>query len=60
MSDALVKLRILWLLAQEAYVGWKASVWSRDLDSLYCCDGRECCCGGMTVREAYWGTHRDR
>ena len=36
-----------------AFEEWRTSVWRRDLDSVNCCDGRECCCGAETVRE-FW------
>ena len=60
MSDRIFKLRILlnnliediktcvWL--------WNREVWERDLDAYFCCDGRECGCEGVSIREFY--THR--
>lgn len=56
MRDAFDKLRILSHFLAAAYDNWRTEVWSRDLDQRYCCDGRECCCGAMTVREVYFGS----
>lgn len=53
MSDFLFKLRILWMLLRCTYSEWRREVWVRNLDSPYCCDGRECGCYGTTVRELY-------
>jgi len=47
------KLKILWLILTDAYDGWKNYVWDHDLDERYCCDGRGCNCGGITIREIY-------
>jgi hypothetical protein len=47
------KLKILLTLWQHDYEHWKKDVWPEDLDSRYCCDGRECGCYGMTLRECY-------
>ena len=56
MSDLIFKLRVLRYIVGNAYEEWRDSVWRRDLDSTYCCDGRECCCGAETVREM-WSWH---
>lgn len=56
MSDLLFKLRVLKMMLRCSYDEWLADVWKRDLDGLYCCDGRECGCGGDTVRDM-WGWH---
>ena len=56
MSDLIFKLRVLRFMVGNAYEEWRDSVWRRDLDSTYCCDGRECCCGAETVREM-WSWH---
>lgn len=54
MSDALNKLRIFWqCFLLPAIYEWHQEAWSRDLDSAYCCDGRECGCYGATVRETF-------
>lgn len=61
MSDLLFKLRVLrWMLA-SAYGEWRSSVWERDLDSHYCCNGHECGCGASTVRELWsWNVEHMR
>lgn len=51
MRDTIIKLRILFHFIVSAFNDWRASVWGRELDELYCCDGRECACGGLTVLE---------
>lgn len=53
MSDVIQKLRILTLMLTSTFHDWKGEVWQKDLDSLYCCDGRECCCGGETIRDQW-------
>lgn len=53
MGDVIFKLRILRYLLAGAYEEWRASIWQRDLDSTYCCDGRECVCMATTVRELW-------
>lgn len=53
MKDALTKLRILYRVLSAAYSDWRQEVWSRDLDERYCCDGRECGCMAMTVRDVF-------
>ena len=59
MTDLQFKLRVLSVMLANAYEEWRDSIWKRDLDSAYCCDGRECCCGAETVREM-WSWHLDR
>jgi hypothetical protein len=53
MSDALAKLSILRDMLRSAFTEWKSEVWSRDLDSRWCCSGRECGCYGVTVRQVW-------
>lgn len=53
LRDILDKLRILRDGVIGVYEWWKDDIWPRDLDETYCCDGRECGCGGVTVREAH-------
>lgn len=54
MRDVITKLMILRDMLCAAYGEWKQGVWDRDLDALWCCDGKECCCcGGSTVREVF-------
>ena len=36
-----------------AYRTWKTEVWPNDLDDYDCCSGRECLCGGYTIKECY-------
>lgn len=56
MADLIFKLRVLRYLLRGAWEEWRTSVWNRDLDSTYCCDGRECGCAATTVR-ALWSWH---
>ena len=53
MSDAFLKIRLLWFYLRQAYEDWKSQVWRADLDQNFCCDGRECGCRGVSVRQAY-------
>lgn len=53
MSDAILKLQILRDMLRSSYGEWRREVWGRDLDENYCCSGRECCCGGMSVRQMW-------
>lgn len=53
MGNLLFKLRILGYLLRCGFEEWRQDVWRRDLDSSYCCDGRECGCAGSTVRELW-------
>lgn len=53
MKDIFEKLRILWLLLADTCESWHKEVWKTDLDAQFCCDGRECGCGGATVRDIY-------
>ena len=47
------KLRLLRIMLAVAYDQWRTEVWPKDIDGPACCDGRECGCGAMTVREAW-------
>lgn len=51
--DIIFKLRVLCWLLGNAWGDWQSQVWEKDLDSQGCCDGRECFCGGETVREQW-------
>ena len=53
MKDLIFKLKILFLMLASAQEEWRKHVWERDLDSRDCCSGRECCCGGATVRDIW-------
>jgi len=53
MRDFILKVRILYISLIGAYEEWKSAIWERDLDENFCCDGRECGCGGDSVREAW-------
>jgi hypothetical protein len=53
VGDIFDKLKILyWMLLCE-FSNWQKYVLAKDLDSAFCCNGAECCCGGMTVRESF-------
>lgn len=53
MSDVFLKLHILWLWMIADFEHWRDDVWKKDLDQAYCCSGRECGCGGMSIRDVY-------
>ena len=60
MADTVLKMRVLWAWLVNTYSEWRKEVWAKDLDQQYCCDGRECGCGGGTVRDNYcWGLSRE-
>lgn len=59
MGDLIFKLRVLRYLLDGAFVEWRDSVWRRDLDSTYCCDGRECGCAATSVRDL-WSWHVEK
>lgn len=52
-NQAFRKAKILVHLLVQAFRDWKENVSRKDLDSVYCCDGRECGCGAITIGEAY-------
>lgn len=47
------KFRILRGMVVMTMQEWRDQIWNRDLDEIYCCDGRECGCGAVTVGEVY-------
>lgn len=51
MHDVIVKLRILCDMLSSCIEDWRTNVWAKDLDKRYCCDGRECGCYGLTLRQ---------
>ncbi len=53
MREIVGKLRILKIMLAVTYDQWRKEVWPNDLDAQICCDGRECECGAMTVRECW-------
>jgi hypothetical protein len=53
MGDFLFKLKILAVLLKGQFHEWRIDVWSRELDERYCCDGRECGCYGVSVRDVW-------
>lgn len=60
MGDLIFKFRVLRYLLAGAFVEWRESVWRRDLDSSYCCDGRECGCAATSVRDLWsWHVRKD-
>ena len=56
MKDTLFKFKILYWLLLEHYEHWRKEIWNRDLDEVWCCSGRECACGGETVRTIWTQT----
>jgi hypothetical protein len=55
MSQIFRKTRILFYFLVNAVRDWRREVLPRDLDEQYCCDGRECGCGGDTVEQVFGG-----
>ena len=53
MKDTIFKLKLLWIFLIDAYENWKREIWKRELDENQCCDGRECCCGGASIRDSW-------
>lgn len=53
MSDFIFKIRLLPHFIAMGIDEWKREIWRRDLDSAYCCDGRECGCYAMTTRDVW-------
>lgn len=60
MADIIYKLRILRWMVANTYADWRFTIWRRDLDGNYCCDGRECCCGGESLRSSWSWYLNDR
>lgn len=59
MGDLSLKLRILRYMVSNTITEWRDTVWRRDLDERYCCDGRECGCMGSSIREVWtWETRK--
>jgi hypothetical protein len=53
MTDDLFKAKILEILIRGALDDWIQNVRDRDLDEYNCCSGRDCLCGGQTVRDVW-------
>lgn len=61
MRDLIFKLRVLRFMVVEATDTWRSTIWSKDPGALYCCDARECLCGGDTIRQAWsWILQNER
>ena len=58
LKDAVFKARILIWLVRGAVHTWRTEVVPVELDSRYCCDGRECGCSGSTHRDI-WSYYHD-
>jgi len=54
MNDIFLKLWILILHIRNEYYIWKDNIWNGDLDQHLCCDGRECGCEGVSLRDSYF------
>ena len=53
MRGMIRKLNILRLFLIGAFSEWRREIWPNDLDSQYCCGGRECGCFGATYYDIY-------
>jgi hypothetical protein len=53
MRDIITKLAILVDLLRDQYGYWRREIWANDLDTPYCCDGRECGCMAQTNRDIF-------
>lgn len=51
--EAIAKIKILATFLRAGFEEWREYVWRKELDAPYCCDGRECGCGALTVRQIY-------
>lgn len=47
------KLKILYWMVFNSIEGWHSQIWKADLDERFCCDGRDCGCGGATIEDIY-------
>jgi hypothetical protein len=56
MKDFIFKIRVLFDFLLDACEHWKKEVWNKDLDSYYCCNGYECGCQAVSVRQVF--THQ--
>ena len=43
-------------MLESAYKGWVSEILHKDLNDNYCCDGRDCSCGGASIKEM-WTTY---
>ena len=61
MKNIIWKLSHLYTHLQDGYMNWKESIWDRDPEERYCCDGHMCACGGASVRETwdFYKNHKD-
>lgn len=50
-EDKLFKLKLLYIFIIDSLKAWKEFIWDVELDELYCCNGRECGCQGITNRQ---------
>ncbi len=58
IKNLIFKLQVLAALLEESFRYWKDSIYAKDPDEPYCCDGGSvptniCGCHGATVREMY-------
>lgn len=53
MPQVIDKIRILFGWWHDQFDFWRKEILHRDLDSYWCCNGRECGCGGGTIREMF-------
>jgi hypothetical protein len=60
MKDRIKKLIVLWNMLRATLQEWRETVWAKDPDGLYCCNGRECGCEAITNREVWFDTYRPR
>lgn len=53
MKQFVDKIRILRMMLWAEFVSWKVQIWDHDMDDYFCCSGRDCACGGESIRDAY-------
>ncbi len=51
--DTLFKFKQLYYFLLQGYEAWRAEIWDRDINGLYCCDDSDCACSGESVRDTY-------
>ena len=53
VEDWVFRLYVLRKMLSGALEEWKNTCWGDRLHAFYCCDGRECGCGGATNKEVW-------
>jgi hypothetical protein len=55
MIDIYIKIKILLAcFLSDSFCQWKNEVWKKELYENYCCNGEDCMCGGISIKEMYY------